>query len=339
MSDTNDDLLDTNVPDPGGLDEAGLPPDDLLAQVPPEDLLPDGHKSGFVAVIGRPNVGKSTLMNAILGEKIAIVTPKPQTTRLRQLGIYTQDTVQIVFIDTPGIHDPRNALGEFMVNVAVEALRDADVILFVVDVSYLPTGEDRRIADLIREAEDVTPVILVLNKVDLLDAEKQMAHIEAHQALVPTADALVTNAKAGDGVPVLVQRLIDRLPEGPRYYPPDQLSDTAVRDIVAEMIREKALMNLDQEVPHAIATQVEEYKRRHENMTYISATIFVERESHKGIVIGKGGAMLKKISQQAREEIEQFIGTRVYLELWVKVLKNWRRDENALRRLGYRIPR
>jgi GTP-binding protein Era len=209
----------------------------------------------------------------------------------------------------------------------------------VVDVSFPPTDEDRRIAGLIHEADDVTPVILVLNKVDLLNAEQQTAHVEAHQALVPTADALVTNAKAGEGVPVLLQRLIDMLPEGPRYYPPDQLSDTAVRDIVAEMIREKVLMNLEQEVPHGVATQVEEYKPRNENMTYISATIFVERDSHKGIVIGKGGAMLKQISQQAREDIERFIGTRVYLELWVKVLKNWRRDENALRRLGYRIRR
>jgi GTP-binding protein Era len=329
MSESNNDLHHTNLPSS----------DDLLAQVPPEDALPDGHKSGFVAVIGRPNVGKSTLMNAILGEKIAIVSPKPQTTRLRQLGIYTRDDVQIVFIDTPGIHDPRNALGQFMVDIATEALRDADVILFVVDVSHMPTAEDRRIGDLIHAAEDVTPVILALNKIDLLDDDSHMAHVEAHQALVPKAEALVTNAKANEGVPVLLQRLIDNLPEGPRYYPPDQLSDTAIRDIVAEMIREKVLLNLEQEVPHGVATQVEEYKPRNENLTYISATIFVERESHKGIVIGKGGKMLKTISQQAREEIEQFIGTRVYLELWVKVLKDWRRDENALRRLGYRIPR
>lgn len=313
--------------------------DDLLAQVPPEDELPAGHQSGFVAVIGRPNVGKSTLMNAILGEKIAIVSPKPQTTRLRQLGIYTSDTVQIVFIDTPGIHHPRTALGEFMVGIATEALRDADVILFVVDVSQTPTTEDHRIAELIHAAEDVTPVVLALNKMDLLDEAQSAELVAAHQALVPSADAQLCNARTGEMVPTVLQRLIDKLPEGPRYYPPDQLSDTAIRDIVAEMVREKVLLNLEQEVPHGVATQVEEYKQRHENMTYISVTIYVERDSHKGIMIGKGGQMLKQISQQARQDIEQFIGTRVYLDLWVKVLKNWRRDENALRRLGYRIPR
>ena len=314
--------------------------DDFLSQIPPEEDLPEGHRSGFVAVIGRPNVGKSTLMNALLGEKIAIVSPKPQTTRLRQLGIYTRDDLQIVFIDTPGIHDPRTALGEFMVNVATDALRDADVILFLVDVSHHPTAEDRRIADLIRAAQDVTPVILVLNKIDQVsDPDTLTANSEAHRGLVPAADWLTTIAKEGRGVADVLQRLIDKLPAGPRYYPEDQLSDTTVRDIVAEMVREKVLLNLEQEVPHGVATQVEEFKRRNDDMTYISATIYVERESHKGIVIGKHGQMLKTISQQAREEIEAFLGTRVYLELWVKVLKNWRRDEKALRRLGYRIPK
>ena len=313
--------------------------DDLLP-IPNEDDLPEGHKSGFVAVIGRPNVGKSTLMNALLGEKIAIVSPKPQTTRLRQLGILTRDDVQIVFVDTPGIHNPRTALGEFMVNVAVEALRDADVIVFVVDSSAQPSIEDQRIAELVRSALDVTPVLLVLNKIDLVETpEKLESSCATLHALVPGADALRTNAKGGDGCAAVLTRLIDKLPPGPRYYPADQISDTAERDIVAEMIREKVLLNLDQEVPHGVATQVEEFKRRSDKMTYISATVYVERDSHKGIVIGKNGAMLKVISQQAREEIEAFVGTRVYLELWVKVLKNWRRDENALRRLGYRIPR
>ncbi len=314
--------------------------DDLLDQIPPEEDLPEGHKSGFVAVIGRPNVGKSTLMNAILGEKIAIVSPKPQTTRLRQLGILTREDVQVVFIDTPGIHEPRTALGEFMVNVAVEALRDTDAILFVVDVSEKPQPEDRAIADLIAAARDVTPVLLTLNKIDLLDDDTQRnSRAGEFGALVPQAIPFRTDALNGVGVPELVARIVDLLPEGPRYYPADQLSDVAVRDIVAEMIREKVLLNLEQEVPHGVATQIEEFKRRSDTMTYISATVYVERESHKGIVIGKGGDMLKTISREAREDIERFIGTRVYLDLWVKVLKNWRRDDNALRRLGYRIPR
>ncbi len=314
--------------------------DDLLNQIPEEDQLPEGHKSGFVAVIGKPNVGKSTLLNAIMGEKIAIVSPKPQTTRIRQLGFLTRDDVQVVFVDTPGIHAPRTALGEFMVNVAVEALRDADVIVFVVDVSAKPDSEDRQIAELIAAAQDVTPVILTLNKGDqAAEPEALMTQVAQYQELVPTATSLHTVATEQAGVPHLVAKIIDLLPEGPRYFPEDQLSDVAVRDIVAEMVREKVLINLEQEVPHGVATTVEEFKRRNEKMTYINVTIFVERESHKGIVIGKSGAMLKMISREARRDIEKFLGTRVYLELWVKVLKNWRRDENALRRLGYRLPK
>jgi GTPase len=316
-----------------------MPNDDLLDQLKGEDELPEGHQSGFVAVIGKPNVGKSTLMNAILGEKIAIVSPKPQTTRLRQLGILTRAEAQIIFVDTPGIHQPRNQLGEFMVQVAVDALRDADVILFLVDVSAPPTQADRSIAAAIHQAQDVTPVVLVLNKIDLAEPQNRAANIAAHHTLVPGADAVPSVATEGQGVDAIMALLLAHLPPGPRYYPEDQLSDVAIRDIVAEMVREQALHHLEQEVPHGIATEVEEFKPRSEDMTYIHATIYVERESHKGIVIGKRGKMLKAISQDARQEIEAFVGTRVYLELWVKVLKNWRRDENMLRRLGYRIQR
>ena len=315
-------------------------PDDLLSDIPPPDNLPPGHKSGFVAVIGRPNVGKSTLMNAILGQKLAIVSPKPQTTRLRQFGIFTEDAVQIVFIDTPGIHNQRTPLGRFMVTVALDALKDADVILFMVDVSENVTSEDREIADLVRQAQAETPALLVINNVDLAESPDALQRrVGWFRELVPEAEWMTTIASTGEGVPQVLQAIIDRLPEGPRYYPADQLSDTTVRDIVAEIVREKVLLNLEQEVPHGVATVVEEFKQRSDEMTYINATIYVERESHKGIVIGKKGQMLKTISQQARTEIESFLDTRVYLELWVKVLKNWRRDEKSLRRLGYRINR
>ena len=314
--------------------------DDLLNNIPAQEDLPPGHKSGFVAVIGRPNVGKSTLMNAILGEKLAIVSPKPQTTRLRQLGILTRDDAQRIFVDTPGIHNPRTPLGQFMVSVALDALKDADVVLFMGDLSENVTPEDRQIADLVRQAQSETPGLLVLNKVDLAPSpETLQRRVEAFRLLVPDAEWLTTVAVTGEGVPQVLQAIIDRLPEGPRYYPEDQLSDTTVRDIVAEMIREKVLLNLEEEVPHGVATVVEEFKQRSEDMTYVHATIYVERDSHKGIVIGKKGQMLKTISQQARTEIEGFLGTKVYLELWVKVLKNWRRDERTLRRLGYKINR
>ncbi|MCS6870612.1 MAG: GTPase Era [Anaerolineae bacterium] len=292
--------------------------------------------SGYVAVVGKPNVGKSTLMNRILGEKIAIVSPKPQTTRLRQLGIYTAPDVQAIFVDTPGIHQPRHKLGKFMVEVARTALNDADVILFVCDLKTLPDDDDARVAAMIREAPSV-PVVLALNKLDLLRPEQVIPHTEAYRALLPQADWESLSAANGDGVPALLRRVVEKLPPGPLYYPEDQISTTALRDIAAEIVREKALLNLEQEVPHAVAVEVEEFVERSPTLTYIRVVIYVERESQKGILIGRGGAMLKKIGSEARAELEQLLGTQVYLEPWVKVLKNWRQDEKMLARLGYKL--
>lgn len=302
-----------------------------------DDLLPH---SGFVVVVGKPNVGKSTLMNRILGEKIAIVSPRPQTTRLRQLGIYTQEGIQAVFVDTPGIHQPRHLLGEFMVSVAVQALQDADVILFVIDVSAPPDDEDRRVAEVIAQAQGESggiPVVMALNKIDRCRPEHIMPHTEAYRALLPDADWTTLSATLGDGLDDLLRRVIERLPRGPQYFPDDQISDLPMRDIVAEIVREKVLLNIEEEVPHAVAVEVEEYTERSPTLTYIRVSIYVERDSQKAILIGKGGAMLKKIASQARADIEQLTGTQVYLEPWVKVLKNWRKDEGLLRRLGYRL--
>ncbi|MCB9436034.1 MAG: GTPase Era [Anaerolineales bacterium] len=297
--------------------------------------VPEGHRSGFVAVVGRPNVGKSTLMNALLGQKVAIVSPKPQTTRIRQLGILTNAQAQIVFVDTPGIHKPKTVLGEFMVNVAVQALQDADVVLFVTDLSEQLNKADENVAHLVARAEGVT-LLRVLNKADIGDQE----HLQSHLDLItPYTAAITTTAATGEGVPALYDLILANLPEGPRFYPPDQVSDLWERDIAAEMVREAVLLYTEQEIPHAVAVEVEEYKERENGVIYISATLYVERDTQKAIVIGKQGSMIKQISQHAREQIEQLVERKVYLELFVKVLKNWRQDENALRRLGYRIDR
>jgi GTP-binding protein Era len=309
----------------------------------PEEL-PPGHRSGFVAVVGKPNVGKSTLMNAYLGQKIAIVSEKPQTTRNRLLGILTlrraqgdPADAQIIFVDTPGIHSPRHKLGEFMVETAVRAIPDADVVVFLVDVSTLPTGEDVQITELLKEKCRL-PVLLALNKVDLLAPQDVQPQVEAYQALDGFADWMLISATRGDNRDKLLELIVSHLPEGPRYYPEEQVTDQQQRFIAAELIREAVLGHTRQEIPHSVAVMVEEFKERGPDMTYIAANIFVEKNSQKGIIIGQGGRMLKRIGQQARKGIEEMVGTRVYLELWVKVKKKWRRDEDELRRLGYDLP-
>lgn len=304
-----------------------------------DDSWPDDHRSGFVAVVGRPNVGKSTLINAILGQKIAIVTPKPQTTQRQQLGIYTEEHAQIIFVDTPGLHDPQHRLGEFMVRVAEDALRDADVILWVLDVSEPPTKADVHIAETIRGLRNIPPVVLALNKADLLTGDTREALAAEHKALVTHELALLLSALNSDGVAQLVEEIKTLLPEGPRYYPIDQVSEANMRYIAAEVVREKVMLATEQEIPHSVAVEIVEYKERSEAMTYISATLYVERDSQKGIIIGKGGDMIKRLGREARAELENMLGTQVYLDLRVKVLKNWRSDDKLMRRLGYRISR
>jgi GTP-binding protein Era len=306
----------------------------------PEDL-PGDHRSGFVAVVGKPNAGKSTLVNAYLGEKVAIVSDKPQTTRDRLLGILTlvrergeAADAQIVFVDTPGIHKPLHKLGEHMVETAVRAIPDADLVLFLVDASRLPGEEDRQIARILRERGRM-PVLLVVNKVDLVPAGAIAGRVEEYQALGPFEPWFLVSALRGDGLPELMEAILLRLPFGPRYFPEEQVTDQHLRFLAGELVREQVLHHLHEEVPHSVAVVVDEFKERSPEMTYIAATLLVERDTHKGILLGRGGAMIKRISQGARREIEQLLGTRVYLELWVKVRKQWRSDEEELERLGY----
>lgn len=308
------------------VEEDGTPPD--------EEELPPDHRSGFVAIIGKPNVGKSTLLNHWLEARIAAVSPKPQTTRNSLLGILTRPDAQVIFVDTPGIHTPHTKLGEFMVQEARRALPDADVVLFVVDVSAPPDEADAQVAQLLVAKSDA-PVIQVLNKADLVDAEEMPGRRQAYEALGTFQQAVLISAKTTSGCDELLTATIAALPQGPRYYPADQLSDQEERFVAGELIRESALRLLEKEVPHALAVMVIEFKERPNNVLYISAQLFTERESQKGIVIGKDGAMLKRIGQQARQALEEMFERRVFLELWVKVRKNWRKDDRSLRQFGY----
>jgi GTPase len=292
-------------------------------------------KVGFVTLIGRPNVGKSTLMNALMGQKIAAVSPRPQTTRQRQLGILTFEQAQIIFVDTPGMHIAKHKLGEYMNEVAAMTLSDADVIIWMVDGSVMPTEEDEIIAGKIKDLREAPPVLVALNKIDQIPSNQVPEYQLAYQSLLPDAEVIPLSAATGYQRNQLMDRLVELLPEGEPFYDEDQVTDLYERDIAADLVREAALVHLREEVPHGIAVRVDEFTERGEDGAYIAATMFVERESHKGIVIGKGGEMLKRIGSTARKEIEAMSGRKVFLELRVKVNKNWRTNADALRLLGY----
>lgn len=294
----------------------------------------DNFKSGYVTLIGRPNVGKSTLMNQIIGQKIAITSNKPQTTRNRIQTIYTCDDGQIIFLDTPGIHKAKNKLGEYMVDVAVKNLRDCDVVVWLVEpTTYIGAGE-QEIVRLLKEVK--MPVILVINKVDTVKKEEVLTFIDAYRKVYDFDEIVPLSALKGENTDTLVELIFKYLPYGPKYFDDDEVTDQPMRQIVAEVIREKSLHALSDEIPHGIAVTVEKMKERpNGKMVDIEATIVCERDSHKGIIIGKGGAMLKKIGSNARYEIEHMLEQKVNLKLWVKVRKEWRDSDLYLKNYGY----
>ncbi|MDD6214988.1 MAG: GTPase Era [Firmicutes bacterium] len=289
-------------------------------------------KSGFAAIIGMPNVGKSTLLNTVAGQKIAIISSKPQTTRNKILAIYTTKECQIVFTDTPGIHKPHNKLGEFMVKVANESMNEMDVVLFVVDATRPIADMEREIASNIGKTG--VPAILVLNKVDAVRKDALLPLIADYSNLHNFAAIVPVSAKTGDGVDLLLEEIEANLHEGPKFYYDDMVTDQPEKQIAAEIIREKMLWQLDKEVPHGIAIEIDKMQEK-ENITNIFATIYCEKASHKGIIIGKNGEMLKKIGQLARKDIEQMLDKKVYLELWVKVRNDWRNSDRMIKNFGY----
>mgnify|MGYP000340855413 CR=1 FL=1 len=297
--------------------------------------MKDNFKSGFVTIIGRPNVGKSTLMNHLIGQKIAITSNKPQTTRNRIQTVYTDmERGQIVFLDTPGIHQAKNKLGEYMVNVAEHTLSEVDVILWlVVPSTFIGAGEQHIIKQL---KKTKTPVILIINKVDTVEREKILEYIDAYRKVFDFAEIVPASALREQNLDTVVDVIFKYLPYGPMFYDEETVTDQPERAIVAEIIREKALHALDDEIPHGIAVYIDRMKeRRGQNIIDIDATIVCERDSHKGIIIGKGGAMLKKIGSNARYEIERLLDTKVNLKLWLKVKKDWRDSDFLIKNFGY----
>ena len=291
-------------------------------------------RSGFVSIVGRPNVGKSTLMNQFVGQKIAIMSDKAQTTRNKVHGVVTTDDSQIVFIDTPGIHKPKHRLGDFMVKQAKSTLPDVDVLLFLVNASEKIGPGDRFIMDLLRTVD--APVFLVVNKIDLVHPDQLPAIVESYTNEFDFDEVFPISALQGNNVDRLFARIEEELPEGPQYYPKDQVTDHPARFIVAEFIREKVLHETREEIPHSVAVDIEKMERDENGIIHIMAVIIVERKSQKGIVIGKGGSMLKTVGTNARKDIEKLLGSKVFLELWVKVKENWRNKPFHLNELGFR---
>lgn len=293
----------------------------------------EGFKSGFVTMIGRPNMGKSTLINALIGEKMVITSNKPQTTRNRINCVLTRDEAQLVFVDTPGIHKPQDKMGEYLVEAAYSGLKDVDVILFLVDCRYPPGGGDRFILNQIKGLD--TPVLMVLNKIDLVSKQELAKRITEYENF-SGYPVIPISALREENLDQLIDEIVERIPEGPMYYPEDMITDQIEQFIVAEMIREKVLHLTREEIPHAVAVEIEEMTEKKEDMMYIRATIYVERNSQKGILIGKRGGMLKKVGKMARKDVEKLLRTSVYLDLWVKVKKDWREKEDVMQKLGYR---
>lgn len=290
-------------------------------------------RSGFVSIVGRPNVGKSTLMNETMGQKIAIMSDKPQTTRNKIRSVLTRDDGQIVFIDTPGIHKPKHKLGEVMVEAATSSFREVDLILFVVEATSSPGGGDRFIMERLKGIR--TPIFLVINKIDLVQKEALIQLIAEYQQEMNFSEIIPVSAKEHDNLDRLVDVIIDNLPEGPKFYPDDMVTDQPERVIMAELIREKVLHLTRDEIPHSVAVEIEQVAERPNDTVFVQATIYVERDSQKGIVVGKKGAMLKEIGQLARVDMENVLGSKIFLDLWVKVKKDWRNRDIMIRNFGY----
>ncbi|GMG63218.1 GTPase Era [Tetragenococcus halophilus] len=292
------------------------------------------HKSGFVAIIGRPNVGKSTLLNRIVGQKIAIMSDKAQTTRNKIQGVYTTENMQIVFIDTPGIHKPKHRLGDYMVNEAYGALQEVEAVLFMVNADEKRGKGDNLIIERLQKLD--VPVFLVVNKIDKIHPDDLLAVIQDYATQMDFAEVVPLSATQGNNCETLMQLLEEQIPEGPQYFPKDQITDHPEYFIVSELVREKVLLFTQEEIPHSVAVVVDSMKRDENDKIRIQATINVERDSQKGIIIGKGGKMLKQIGIRARQDMEKMLGDKVYLELWVKVQKDWRDKQRTLDDFGYK---